>query len=47
MDRNDAKRVIKALTETTFVCGENFIETNNGYIITKKGDSRNDTGKSD
>lgn len=35
MDREDAKKVVKALQEKPFVCGANFIETDE-YFITKK-----------
>lgn len=46
MDREDAKRIIKALSETTFICGANFIETEE-YFITKKEVRENDQRKSD
>lgn len=35
MDREDAKKVVKALQEKPFICGANFIETDE-YFITKK-----------
>lgn len=41
MTREDAKQVIKSLIEKPFVCGKDFIETDNGYLIIKK-ESRND-----
>ena len=33
MDINDAKAVIKGLQEKPFICSENAIETNNGFVI--------------
>lgn len=33
MDINDAKAVIKGLQEKPFICSENAIETDNGYVI--------------
>lgn len=33
MNINDAKAVIKGLQEKPFICSENAIETDNGYII--------------
>lgn len=41
MTIEDAKRVIESLSEKTFICGNDFIETDNGYLIIKK-ESRND-----
>lgn len=46
MTREDAKQIIKSLSEKTFICGNGFIETDNGYLIIRK-DNQNDTGKSD
>jgi len=33
MDINDAKAVVKGLQEKPFICSENAIETNNGFVI--------------
>lgn len=41
MDREDAKKIVKALTESNFICGANFIETEE-YFITKKEIRQND-----
>lgn len=35
MDCINAKEVINGLSEYPFICGEDFIETNNGYTIIK------------
>ena len=37
MDVTDAKKVIENLQTRPFICGENFIELDNGYIIHRKG----------
>ena len=36
MDASDAKNVIKDLQEKPFICGQNTIETESGYVIKKK-----------
>ena len=36
MDISDAKNVIKDLQEKPFICGQNTIETESGYVIKKK-----------
>lgn len=33
MDINDVKAVIKGLQEKPFICSENAIKTDNGYVI--------------
>lgn len=35
MNRKDVEKIIKALQERPFICGANFIETEE-YFITKK-----------
>ena len=35
MDVSDAKNVIKDLQEKPFICGQNTIETESGYVIKK------------
>lgn len=37
-DITDAKAVIKSLQTHPFICGSDFIETENGYVITRKRD---------
>lgn len=36
MDRHDAEKVIKALSEKPFICGDLRIEVPGGYVITTK-----------
>lgn len=36
MDRYDVTKVIQSLQNFPFICHEDFIETENGYIITTK-----------
>ena len=36
MDVSDVKNVIKDLQEKPFICGQNTIETESGYVIKKK-----------
>lgn len=36
MDRYDTAKVIQSLQNFPFICHEDFIETENGYIITTK-----------
>ena len=36
MSRKEVEEVIDNLSNKPFICGENEIETDNGYVITKK-----------
>lgn len=36
MDVKDARKIIKDLSEKTFICSEYCIETESGYVITTK-----------
>ena len=36
MDIKDARKIIKDLSEKSFVCSEHYIETESGYVITTK-----------
>ena len=36
MDVKDARKIIKDLSEKTFICSEHCIETESGYVITTK-----------
>jgi hypothetical protein len=36
MDIKDARKIIKDLSEKPFICAENYIETESGYVITVK-----------
>lgn len=36
MDIKDARKIIKDLSEKTFICSEYYIETESGYVITTK-----------
>lgn len=36
MDTTDARKVIDELQTGTFICFENIIELDNGYVIAKK-----------
>ena len=35
MNKDDAVAVIESLLQKAFTCGDDFIETDNGYIIKK------------
>lgn len=36
MDREDAKKVIKNLSEKPFICADDWIEVAGGYLVTTK-----------
>lgn len=36
MDREDAKKVIKNLSEKPFICADDWIEIADGYLVTTK-----------
>lgn len=36
MDVKDAREIIKDLLEKPFICAENFIKTESGYVITRE-----------
>lgn len=36
MNKKDAERIVKALTERPFVCSNEWMELDNGYVIVKK-----------
>ena len=38
MNIDDVKKVICELKEKPFICGNDFIETDSGYVITKKAE---------
>lgn len=36
MNADDAKKVLQDLTEKPVICGDRYIETDSGYVITSK-----------
>ena len=42
MNKKDAEKIIKDLSEKPFVCSEHCIETESGYVITKKEGAGNE-----